>query len=397
MVGKPINSSDGSRVGTIYDIVLTPELDSVSYVVLSRGGLFGFGRQLHAIPWSALQTSFSGEYYVPITAEQLSGTRGFSSNRWPTSPESGWLLGETSGETVYRSGTAEENRMIQNRRVSRIFGISVRNPQGRNVATIRDLVMAADSGQLLYTIVSTGGILGLGSRYAAIPPEAIEFWPDQRVARITVSEDVLRANAFNPNQWPDLADETYARDLREAFQVEPSSVALGYVPPAEEQPSMTTRQAPGREQGTETTSQEAEQQPFPSTEMTHIQGIVTDVGIFRPAEGGPETLRLRLKTDEGKLITVHLAPRDYISRQDFYVVPGDSVTVTGAELRIGQQSIFLAAQVTRDGQTLRLRDANGRPLWLRPGESAESTHERSAETGRTSEHTEQYPETDQTM
>jgi sporulation protein YlmC with PRC-barrel domain len=345
------------------------------------------GRQLHAIPWSALQTALGGEYYVPVTAEQLSGTRGFSSSQWPSSPERGWLLGETPEDTEYRNGTQEENRRIQSRRASRIFGISVKDPQGRSVATIRDLVIEMDSGQLLYTVVSTGGMLGLGNQYAAIPPEAIEFWPDQRVARISVSEELRRTLT---NQWPDSR-----RDLHGVPSGVRCRAGLGRARICPSRRGRTAgddqaRDGPGSRTGA--TMPEAEQSHF-SADMTRIQGS-SRMGIFRPAQGGPETLRLRLKTNEGKLITVHLAPRDYISKQDFYVVSGDNVSVTGAELRIGRQSVFLAADVTRDGQTLRLRDANGRPLWLRSGESAESTDERSAETGRASEYTGQYPETD---
>jgi hypothetical protein len=42
---------------------------------------------------------------------------------------------------------------------------------------------------------------------------------------------------------------------------------------------------------------------------------------------------------------------------------GDKATVRGSRVSIDGKPAIIAAEVTKDGQTLRLRDDNGLPLW----------------------------------
>ena len=52
LIGAKIVNDKGERLGTVADIVLTPERDAISYVVLSHGGTWGMGEKYFAVPWS---------------------------------------------------------------------------------------------------------------------------------------------------------------------------------------------------------------------------------------------------------------------------------------------------------------------------------------------------------
>ena len=71
---------------------------------------------------------------------------------------------------------------------------------------------------------------------------------------------------------------------------------------------------------------------------------------------------LVLKTDE-ESITVDLGPPWFLNQQAFTLKEGDNLEVTGSKNATDHQTVILAAEVKKDGQTLKLRDEKGLPLW----------------------------------
>ena len=70
------------------------------------------------------------------------------------------------------------------------------------------------------------------------------------------------------------------------------------------------------------------------------------------------------------MVNVQVGPRDYVSKQDFIVVTGDRVHLTGWDARAtgepGATPVFIVADISQDGHTLQLRNRNGEPLWTSP-------------------------------
>lgn len=230
LTGSTIRNRDGKKLGTVYDLVLTPDLNGVSYAAVSTGGFFGMGRRLHAIPWSAVQTGPDGKIVAAISEEEFARDPGFAV--WPAEGNPRWL--DRTGERAGRAGlgvvTAADRYRIENRRFSRIKGMEVRGREDRRIGTVRDLVVATDTGAVPYTIVSLGGFLGLGQQYAAVPRNAVDWEMEQRTARVNVDRQVLQGYAFSPGAFPNLSDPLYAQRLDRAYGVEGGQTALGYVP-----------------------------------------------------------------------------------------------------------------------------------------------------------------------
>ncbi|MGO9578662.1 MAG: DNA-binding protein [Desulfobaccales bacterium] len=93
-----------------------------------------------------------------------------------------------------------------------------------------------------------------------------------------------------------------------------------------------------------------------------ISGEVTAVGKFFPS-GRSEGVRFTLKTDKGP-VEVILGPGWYVEKQNFSFVPQDKVTVKGSSVAVEGKPTIIAAEITKDGKTLKLRDANGMPVWV---------------------------------
>jgi hypothetical protein len=75
---------------------------------------------------------------------------------------------------------------------------------------------------------------------------------------------------------------------------------------------------------------------------------------------------MTVDTTESGQLTVEMGPPWFASRQAVIFNAGDAVTITGFE---GEGGLLQAGEITNDttGQTLLLRDPNGRPLWAGGG------------------------------
>ena len=104
---------------------------------------------------------------------------------------------------------------------------------------------------------------------------------------------------------------------------------------------------------------------FNPSSIIALDGTVTDMGRFKATATGPDMLWLRLRTDDGRTVLVNLGPRGYISAQDFYVVRGDRIHLSGSEVAAtaSGKRVFLPTEITYDSHMLRLRGTTGTPLW----------------------------------
>jgi hypothetical protein len=76
-----------------------------------------------------------------------------------------------------------------------------------------------------------------------------------------------------------------------------------------------------------------------------------------------EGLRLRIKTDDGKMVTVQAGPRSYAESHKINFHYGDEVTITGAPEKMGWRDVIVASQIKRGNDTLDLRTKEGKPRW----------------------------------
>jgi hypothetical protein len=93
-----------------------------------------------------------------------------------------------------------------------------------------------------------------------------------------------------------------------------------------------------------------------------ISGEVVSVDQFVNGRGSGQGMHLVVKT-ERETLSVRLGPTQYLESQDFRVVVGDRVEIKGSRVTLNGKPAIIAAEVKKDGKTLKLRDENGLPLW----------------------------------
>jgi len=91
LIGMTVKNDQGEELGSVEDLVLTPDRNQVSYLVLSRGGLLGMGEKLFAVPFSAVQIQKGADHVtLSISKEQLEQAPGFNEDNWPDMGNPRW-------------------------------------------------------------------------------------------------------------------------------------------------------------------------------------------------------------------------------------------------------------------------------------------------------------------
>lgn len=93
-------------------------------------------------------------------------------------------------------------------------------------------------------------------------------------------------------------------------------------------------------------------------EVTAVEQIASR-GRMRQGHG----VVLSLKTADGTM-PVHLGPQWYLDQQKgMKIAAGDTVEIKGAKAFRRGEEVFIAAEVKKGSEVLKLRDESGYPLW----------------------------------
>lgn len=115
---------------------------------------------------------------------------------------------DTKSTTVLSAGT--------------LTGDTVRNSAGDDLGTLEEIVIDLDRGRVAYVVLASGGFLGLGGKFFALPWDIIKVDTDEKVVIVDVEEDAIKnAPGFDKDNWPDLADLTWVEDVYRYYGREP--------------------------------------------------------------------------------------------------------------------------------------------------------------------------------
>lgn len=96
---------------------------------------------------------------------------------------------------------------------SDLIGKPVKNAQNEDLGRVEDIVVDAQSGRILYGVLSFGGFLGIGDKWFAIPWQSLNLSGDYRNFVLNVDKERLQnAQGFDKSQWPNFADERWATE-----------------------------------------------------------------------------------------------------------------------------------------------------------------------------------------
>lgn len=101
---------------------------------------------------------------------------------------------------------------------SSLDGNDVKNAKGEDLGNIKDVMICTATNEVEYYVLSFGGILGLGDKLFAIPPEALTLNTEDDCFVLNVDKERLKnAEGFDKDNWPNFADPTFKQSVYDYY------------------------------------------------------------------------------------------------------------------------------------------------------------------------------------
>jgi sporulation protein YlmC with PRC-barrel domain len=95
-----------------------------------------------------------------------------------------------------------------------LVGNDVYNQKNDDLGDIKEIMLDMRSGKVGYAVLSFGGFLGMGEKLFAVPWNALTLDTKNKRFVLNVDKDRLKdAPGFDMDKWPNMADETWAKEL----------------------------------------------------------------------------------------------------------------------------------------------------------------------------------------
>jgi sporulation protein YlmC with PRC-barrel domain len=105
---------------------------------------------------------------------------------------------------------------------STITGDKVRNADGDDLGHLEEIVIDLEGGRVSYAVLASGGFLGLGDKFFAIPWDLLTVDTDNKELVLDVSKETIQnAPGFDKDNWPDTTDRSWIVDVYRYYGREP--------------------------------------------------------------------------------------------------------------------------------------------------------------------------------
>lgn len=123
---------------------------------------------------------------------------------------------------------ADERTWERQHRASKIIGTDVYDLQDKKVGEVRDVVIDPRQGNIEYAVVSFGGVMGVGSKYFAVPWKSLQATSDASRYMLNVDKEALKtAPGFDKNRWPDMANQQWKSEVERYWQGRAAGASTG--------------------------------------------------------------------------------------------------------------------------------------------------------------------------
>jgi sporulation protein YlmC with PRC-barrel domain len=129
---------------------------------------------------------------------------------------------------IYKNRLEEEGPGPRLMGADTLLGNDVYNSKDEDLGDIKEIMLDMTSGRVAYAVLSFGGILTLGEKLFAVPWNALKL--DTKNKRFTLDIDkerLERAPGFDPDRWPDMADETWSNEVHSFYGTKPYTSETG--------------------------------------------------------------------------------------------------------------------------------------------------------------------------
>lgn len=89
----------------------------------------------------------------------------------------------------------------------------------KKLGDIKEIMIDVPTGRVAYAVLSVGGFLGIGEKLIAVPWRALQLDPaNKRFTMNVTKEQIEKAEGFDKDRWPQMADERWATSLHDYYR-----------------------------------------------------------------------------------------------------------------------------------------------------------------------------------
>ena len=118
--------------------------------------------------------------------------------------------------------TTQDRRKRRVLAASTLVGDRVRNSKGEDLGKVEAIMIDLPTGRVAYAVLSFGGFIGIGDKLFAVPWSAVRIDEGEREFVLDIDREVLEnAPGFDKNDWPDMADPSFERNVHAHYRATP--------------------------------------------------------------------------------------------------------------------------------------------------------------------------------
>lgn len=106
-------------------------------------------------------------------------------------------------------------------RSKEVLSVAVKNMEDEDLGIIEEIMLDKINGNVVYLVLNSGSFLGMGGRLFAIPWNAIHYDTNEECFILDIEKETLKeAPSFDKDNWPDMANSTWADTVVDYFNPE---------------------------------------------------------------------------------------------------------------------------------------------------------------------------------
>lgn len=237
LAGRTVRDPDGGDAGRLKYLLVDAAGGGVRFALIGASETLALGRQRIAVPFNALRVPldendpiqlqvslalleaaprFEEEAIVrltdPAVAARVIGSFAAPDSVMPDRAESGPPAGS---EPLILVGREVITVLAPPTLVSStdVRGTAVSDPTGHEIGSIDRLMIDPQRGQVAYVLIATGGVLGLGQRWAPVPFQRLSWSAGRHGYTVTLPAWLVQAMATLPRQEEALPVRVSRREL----------------------------------------------------------------------------------------------------------------------------------------------------------------------------------------
>ena len=200
LIGMYVRNPANEKMGQIKDLIVDLDSARVHYAVLEFEGQVFVSKKLFVYPLTAFKPAADGEHMIlAVEKGKLAAAPGFSSDQWPNWHARSKAIDQYFGIVSPSEPGAGTRRLV---RASSYLGSKVRDPQGKDIGDLTELVVDMSSGAVPYAVVVFDKPWSMDDRLVAVPLKAFDVDDKGRLHVNVPREAIASAPSISRRDWP---------------------------------------------------------------------------------------------------------------------------------------------------------------------------------------------------